>query len=86
MRSQSLDTSSIAWARARHTAKPPSVFGKKEKTRTHRVDPDGQDPAQTHICVSTIAIEGESYRKREAEQAQKAKQAQKPQPSPKHKT
>jgi DNA replication protein DnaC len=30
-----------------------------------------------------ITIEGESYRKREAEQAQKAKQAQKPQPSPK---
>ena len=33
-----------------------------------------------------ISIEGESYRKREAEQAQKAKQAQKPQPSPKPKT
>jgi DNA replication protein DnaC len=32
-----------------------------------------------------IAIEGESYRKREAEQAQKAKQTQKPQPSPKPK-
>ena len=32
-----------------------------------------------------ISIEGESYRKREAEQAQKAKQAQKPQPSPKPK-
>jgi len=30
-----------------------------------------------------ITIEGESYRKREAEQAQKAKHAQKPQPSPK---
>ena len=33
-----------------------------------------------------ISIEGESYRKREAEQAQKAKQSQKPQPSPKPKT
>jgi DNA replication protein DnaC len=33
-----------------------------------------------------ITIEGESYRKREAEQAQKAKQAQKPQSSPKPKT
>ena len=32
-----------------------------------------------------IAIEGESYRKREAEQSQKAKQAQKPQSSPKPK-
>jgi DNA replication protein DnaC len=33
-----------------------------------------------------ITIEGDSYRKREAEQAQKAKQAQKPQSSPKPKT
>jgi len=33
-----------------------------------------------------ITIEGESYRKREAEQSQKAKQAQKPQSSPKPKT
>jgi IstB-like ATP binding protein len=33
-----------------------------------------------------ITIEGESYRKREAEQAQKAKQAPKPQPSPKPKS
>jgi DNA replication protein DnaC len=32
-----------------------------------------------------ITIEGESYRKREAEQSQKAKQAQKPPSSPKHK-
>lgn len=32
-----------------------------------------------------ITIEGESYRKREAEQSQKAKQAQTPQSSPKHK-
>jgi len=32
-----------------------------------------------------ITIEGESYRKREAEQSQKAKQAHKPQPSPKPK-
>jgi IstB-like ATP binding protein len=33
-----------------------------------------------------IAIEGESYRKREAEQAQKAKQVKKPHPLPKPKT
>ena len=33
-----------------------------------------------------VTIEGESYRKREAEQAQKAKQAQKPPSSPKPKS
>jgi IstB-like ATP binding protein len=33
-----------------------------------------------------VTIEGESYRKREAEQAQKAKQVQKPPASPKPKS
>ena len=60
---------------ARPTAKSPSVFGKQVETRDHRVDTDGQDPTQTHICVSTMPIEGDSYRLREAELAQQARRA-----------
>ena len=51
-------------AYARPTAKSPSVFGKQVETRDHRVDTDGQDPAQTHICVSTMTTKGKSYRMR----------------------
>jgi hypothetical protein len=64
MRSQSLDSPPIVWALARPTAKSASVFGKQEQARNHRVDLDGQDPAQTHICVSTITTKGKSYRMR----------------------
>ena len=51
------------------------MFRKQEETRSQWVDSDGQNPAKTHICVSTIPIEGESYRLREAELAQQARRA-----------
>ena len=51
------------------------MLGKEVQAGGYRVNPERSDPPESHICVPTMTIEGESYRRRAAEVTRKAPRA-----------
>ena len=54
------------------------MLGVQEQTRPDRVDANGQDPAHPCACVPTMVVEGQSFRRREAELTQQRRTRQSP--------
>ncbi len=51
------------------------MLGEEVQAGGYRVNAECLDPPKSHVCVPTMTIEGESYRRRVAEAKQKSTRA-----------